>query len=198
MEVPLTASILIGLDLGLWFAWAAREDLRQRPSALTSEGSWVVLAFSALLYAPMAAYLMSFHGDWCLSYWLQSEILPPLVSWGLVLLAGSSPFFGFILGAALLRRRLLAPLSYLTAGLLAATLFFALTTLPRLLVDGNTTQFHGGFGTRGVVGSALGHALLAMAVVAAAASWWTTISLRRSLVRNTPSAPPSHARGHKR
>lgn len=196
--MPLTAAILIGIDLGLWFAWAAREDLRQRPSALTSEGSWVVLAFCALIYAPMVAYLMSFHGDWCLSYGLPSELLPPLVSWGLVLLAGSSPFFGFTLGAALLRRRLLAPLSYLAAGLLAANLLFALLTLPRLLVDGSTVQFHGGFGTRGVVGSALGHSLLAMAVVVAAASWWTAISLRRSLVRSAPPARPAHARGHQR
>lgn len=185
--MPALTLHLLGLALGLIYAWAATEDLRQRGSALASEAAWLVLAYSALLYTPCCGTLLSFHADWSVSYWLATERLPMLVTFCAVVSAGFSPFAGYLLGAPLARERRVTVVASLAGAAVAVCVVGSLITLSRLLVDASYVEYHNDFGTQDIAGSALGYALLWMSAIAGAASSWTVNALRH-LTRNSPPA----------
>jgi hypothetical protein len=181
--VPTFALVLIGWSLGVGFAWCASEELRQHPSTLNTQTAWVVVLYSLLVYAPAAAYLISFHGDWSLSYWVQSGLLPRGALTLLIAICTGAPFVGLLVGGRYARARRGLPLLYLGAAPLAVCMLGALLSLPRLLVSASTVQYRDDFGTRSIAGSPLGYAVLGMAVVVGLASVWTANALRNPEAR---------------
>lgn len=193
--MPLLATILLGLALGVGFAWAAMEDLRQHQGVRQSEASWIVLSFCLLVYGPSSAYLVSYHGDWSLSYWLSAANLPPALSTTLVACAAASPFAGLLVGSPWAQTRRPIVLMYLCAGLSLLCVVGLLASLPRLLVDATTVEFRNDFGTRSIAGSALGYALLWMVAIVGAAALWTAATLRHIHHQNDLLLPSGSVRG---
>ena len=175
---------LVGLSLGLLFAWAGRTPSARGAIALSSHALLVVLAFSLLVYAPICSYFLAFSPDWSYAYLVNSERLPSTVDLGLVLVNAASVPIGFLTGARQLRLR--PSTNLLRLGVVPATLslLFVAVTIRRLGVDASYAQFHGDFGTRPLAGSPLGYALIWMLGVLGGATAWTTHSLRRIAVND--------------
>lgn len=176
--VPTLVLSLSGCALGLAFAWSAGAELRQHASALQTQAAWLVLLHALLVFGPSVGYLLSFHSDWAFSYWLRANALPRGALTTAIALVSCTPFIGFLWGAGFARQRKPLPLLVVTAVFGVACVLGCLLTLPRLLVSATYVQFHDDFGTRGIAGSPLGHALLGMTAVLVAASLWCVNSLR--------------------
>jgi hypothetical protein len=88
------------------------------------------------------------------------------------------PVAGFLLGARFARGRRPLPLLAITAASAVGSVLGCLLTLPRLLVSATYVQYHADFGTRGIAGSPLGHALLGIFAVVVGASLWCVNALR--------------------
>ncbi len=181
--MPMIALILLGFCQGLLFCWAAAEDLRQRETALQSEGSWILLLYCTLVQAACTGYLLTFHGDWALSYWLSASALPGGVGAALCLMSGAAPFLGWLVASPLAKQRRTGPMLYIAAGALSVVVVGVLLTLRRLLVVGSTVEFHNEFGIRSIAGSALGYSLLWMAAIVGTATLWTMGALKRLHLR---------------
>ncbi len=192
--MPVLALVLLGICQGLLFCWAASEDLRQRDGVLRSEGSWVVLLYCTLVQASCAGYLMTFHGDWALSYLLSAASLPGAVTAGLCFAGAAAPFLGWVMGSRYARQRRTAPLLYLAGSALVVTVVGSLLTLRRMLVVGSSVEFHNEFGVRSIAGSALGYSLLWMTVIVGAATLWTLGALKRLHLRLDPGSRASTGR----
>ena len=178
---PVLAPIspLVGLLLGLLFAWAGRTPGARGGVPLSSHVLLVVLAFSLLVFAPICSYFLAFSPDWSYAYLVNSERLPSTVDLALVLINASSVPVGFLFGARQLRFRPstnLTKLGFIPAML---SLLFVAVTIRRLGVDASYSQYHGDFGTRPLAGSPLGYGLLWMLSVLGGSTAWTTHHLRR-------------------
>jgi cytochrome bd-type quinol oxidase subunit 2 len=177
-DVPTLVLSLSGCALGLAFAWSAGAELRQQASALQTQAAWLVLLHALLVFGPCVGYLLSFHSDWAFSYWIRANALPRGALTTVIAAVSCMPFVGFLAGASLARQRKTLPLLVVTASLGLACVLGCLLTLPRLLVSATYVQYHDDFGTRGIAGSPLGHALLGMTAIVVAASLWCVNTLR--------------------
>jgi hypothetical protein len=184
----LVAVLVSGFLLGMVFAWSAADEQKLGRSPLQSEAAWVVLAFGIVVFGPSAGTLVSFHGDWSLSFWWPVEALPAPVLAFSVLCCALAPLVGFSMGVALLRRRQPLVLLYVAAAALLGCAGASLFILPRLLVEASYLEFHSGigggfggvgFGARPIAGSALGYSLLWMSALVSGVSVWTAQALRR-------------------
>jgi hypothetical protein len=175
-----TITLLFGaFGLGVLFAAAAREDLRQRQTVLASSATWIVVLFSFLVFAPAATYLVAYNMDWSLGYWLDSATLPVLTLPVLGLCFVAVPLGGYLLSAASSSKHSALPL-FAYGGLSGgAALLSLLTGLPRLVVDGSYVEYNNQFGLRALAGSALGYSLLWAFVVLGSCVVWTYGTLRR-------------------
>jgi len=169
---------LVGLVLGLLFAWASRAPGARSTPSPSSRALLVVMAFSLLVFAPICSYFLAFSPDWSYAYLVNSERLPGTVDLGLTLVDASSVPVGFLIGAEQLRRRPSANLSRLAFLPVLLTLLFVMVSVRRLGVDASYAQFHGDFGTRPLAGSPLGYSLLWMLSVLGGAAAWTTHCLK--------------------
>jgi hypothetical protein len=176
--MPTVILSLLGCALGLAFAWSAAAELRNQPSALQTQAAWVVVLHALLVFGPSVGYLLSFHSDWAFSYWLRANALPRGALTLAIAFVTCTPFAGFLLGSSFARQRKSLPLLVMTAGFALTSVLGCLLTLRRLLVSATYVQFHDDFGTRGIAGSPLGHALLGMSAVIVAASLWCINALR--------------------
>lgn len=168
----------IGFALGVLFAWAAGAELNRRGSALGSRALLGAIAFGIGLFAPVAAYFLAFWPDWCFAYVIDTERLPRVLDAALVLLDASSVPLGFLCAARSAAEHRTSALARLAlVGSLPAVVL-ALVAFRRLTISASYAQYHGDFGIRPVVGSALGYALLWMILVLVAATLWTTRNLR--------------------
>jgi hypothetical protein len=174
--------------LGVLFAAAAKEDLRQRQTVLASTATWIVLLFSFLIFAPTATYLVAYNLDWSFGYWIDTAQLPMLTLPALGLCFVAVPLIGYLLGAVSSRKHSALPL-FAYGGLSVGAAFLSLLAgLPRLVVDGSYVEYHNQFGLRALAGSALGYSLLWSFVVLALCVLWTYATLRRLATK-----PAQHA-----
>lgn len=176
-------SPLIGLLLGLLFAWAASPPQLGTSVGLSSRALLLVILFSLLVFAPICSYFLAFAPDWSYAYLVDSEQLPSTVDLALVLVNAASIPAGFVLGSYQLRTRPVRWLTRLAFVPAFLSLFFVAVTIRRLGVDASYAQYHGDFGTRPLAGSPLGYAVLWMLAVLASATAWTTHSLKRMAAR---------------
>jgi hypothetical protein len=178
--MPAPTAPFIGLALGAAFAWAAADELARRGgTAAGSRGMVVALTFGLGIFAPAAGYFLAFWPDWCFAYLLNTERLPAYAALLLVLFNAASCPLGFAVAAKAAGERRPMRVARLSAFALIPALAWLLATFKRLAVSATYAQFHGDFGIRPVAGSALGYALLYMAIVVAATAIWTIHALRR-------------------
>jgi len=178
--VPIPFAPLIGLALGVAFAWVAAPELsREEGPIVASRPFAIVVAFAALVWLPVVGYFVAFHGDWAYLYLVAWRRVPSAVDLGLVLLAGIAVVAGFWLVVGPVRKRHFAPV----VGMLVAPASLAVAGLTiasrRLAVSGTYAQFHGDFGTQPIASSPLGHGVLVMGVLLVLAVGWTTRALAR-------------------
>jgi hypothetical protein len=171
--MPIPFAPLVGFLLGVSLAWAASNELARDDGPMVASRPFaIVLAFAALLYTPVVAYFVAFHGDWAYLYEVSWRNVPSAIDFALVLLGGASVFVGFVVAAPLLRKRRLGIVSALTVG--AGSLVLALLALSarRLVLSATYAQFHGDFGTEPITQSALGRGVLFMGIILAAGLAW--------------------------
>jgi hypothetical protein len=178
--VPIPFAPLIGLALGVAFAWIAAPELsRDEGPIVASRPFAIVVAFAALVWLPVVGYFVAFHGDWAYLYLVAWRRVPSAVDLGLVLLAGAAVVLGFWLVVRPVRTRHFGPV----VGMLVvpSTLAVAGLTIAarRLAVSGTYAQFHGDFGTQPIGSSPLGQGVLVMGTVLVLAVAWTARSLAR-------------------
>jgi hypothetical protein len=176
--VPIPFAPLIGLALGASLAWvAAPELLRDDGPIAFSRPFSVVAAFAALLWLPVVAYFVEFHGDWSYLYFVPWQHVPGAIDFGLVLLSGSAVVGGFWLSVRPVRKRRIGPVVAMVVApgaLAAAGLALAAR---RLAVSGTYAQFHGQFGTEAIGASTLGKGVLLMGSMLTLGLVWTVRSL---------------------
>jgi hypothetical protein len=188
--VPAPLAPLIGLLVGLWFAWSASEALAKAPgSGITSRVLLVVMLFSLLVFAPATSYFLAFAPDWSYAYFIDTAGLPSAVDLFLVLVNAASVPGGFVLGSRAARARSLPRLAKLAFPPSVAGLVFLAAAMRRLGVDASYAQFHGDFGTRPIPGSPLGYAILWMWAVLLFSTLWTSRCLSRFGDGRTTKAP---------
>lgn len=178
--VPGPIGPLLGLLLGLVYAWIASDSLGRTPDpALRDRGLALVGFFGMLVHGPVAGYFVAFAPDWTWAYWVDSQRIPDALRYALVLGDAACPALAFALVTGGERPVSRGGLLRIAAvpGLLAAG-WLALSG-PRLTVSATYAQFHGDFGTYPVAGSPLGRALLLMWLLWGAGAWWTARSVRR-------------------
>ena len=171
-------SPLIGVLLGLLFAWAASPPQLAASVGLSSRALLLVILFSLLVFAPICSYFLAFAPDWSYAYLLDSEQLPSTVDLALVLVNAASIPAGFLLGSHQLRTRPVRWITRLAFAPAFVSLFFVAVTIRRLGVDASYAQYHGDFGTRPLAGSPLGYSVLWMLVVLGSATAWTAHYLK--------------------
>lgn len=179
--MPAPIAPLVGFVLGVAFAWAnADELLRSHASPIGSRSLVLVALFATLVFAPVGAYFLAFHGDWAYAYFIDTRRIPSALDLALVLLNAASIPVGFVVAASRARARRLIPLLTLAVPPALLALLFLLLTAGRLAVHASYAQYHGDFGTRPVAGSSLGYGLLWMNTLLAMGTAWTTRELRRT------------------
>src|SRR5690606_28518766 len=171
--MPVVSLPLLGLALGVGLSWSAGEKLRNAGGFPTEETFRCVLLFSALVPTPLAACLLIFHPDWCLSYTVAPGALPQ----GTLALAAAANLIavplGFVLGRGPSSRGdapqvlLRASVPLLVVALLAGSFWMPLS------VEATYSQYENDFGTHGLAGSVLGYTLLWMALVLVASVVYT-------------------------
>jgi hypothetical protein len=174
---------LVGLMLGVLFAWAGRAPKSRTIHALSSPALLVVICFSLLVFAPICSYFLAFAPDWSYAYLLDSEQLPSTVDLALVLVNAASVPAGFLAGSHHLQQRPSANVAKLAFLPFLLVLLFLAISVRRLGVEASYAQYHGDFGTRPLAGSPLGYAVLWMLLVLSGAAAWTAHSLRRLAAR---------------
>lgn len=177
--MPALTLLLLGVALGALFAWSASEELQQRQSLSESNATSIVAAFSLLVYAPSASYLLSYNPDWSVGYWFDAMRLPNIVFALAALTLASAPLLGYWLAAPASSDR--TGWQSLTLGG-ASILFLLLNTLVglrRLMLTGNFRQFQDDYGMQSLAGSPLGYTILWTMLVLAVLTFWTHGTLRR-------------------
>lgn len=185
--VPNLTLLLGAFSLGVLFAAAAREELRQRQSVLASGATWVVCLFSFVVFAPAATYLAAYNLDWGFGYFVDSTELPPLALPALSLAFVAAPLCGYALAARSARQPSALPLLVLGGLSVLGALLSLLVGLPRLVVDSSYLEYQNQFGMRALAGSPLGYSLLWAFLVLAFCIVWTYSTLRRMATK--PASP---------
>lgn len=178
--MPTPVAPLIGFVLGAAFAWAASAELsRAHDSRGVGRPITLVLAFSALVFAPATTFFLVMAPDWCFAYLIDSEKVPRVLTLALPVLTLASVPLGYLAGAPAARARRLGQLLRVAAVPAVAAAVAVAVVGARLGVAATYAQYHGDFGQRAVAGAPLGWALLWMDGVLLAAMAWTY----RSIVR---------------
>src|SRR5438045_9383789 len=94
--MPLPFAWLVAFALGAAFARAAQGEIARSEGPLVmSRPVLVVVAFAALVVAPVAGYFAAFHGDWAYLYGVNWQDVPSAVDLVLVALAAALVPAGF-------------------------------------------------------------------------------------------------------
>ncbi|MCU0690741.1 MAG: hypothetical protein MUF54_05005 [Polyangiaceae bacterium] len=188
--MPAFIAPLIGIVLGIAFAWSSADELSSDPTSVLGTRSLVVTTlFSVLVFVPVAGYFVAFHGDWAFAYLLNTRNLPSAATLALVLLDAVTVPIGFVLAAPHARRHRLNKLLSLAAGPTGAAMLLMLLFARRFSTSATFAQFHGDFGTLSVAGTPLGYALVWMNGVLAVALALTVRALRRLSAAGQPTEP---------
>jgi hypothetical protein len=179
--LPLLFAPLVAILLGIGLAWASRDTLVQRETALvTTRGFAVTVALSVLVFAPVCGYFAAFHGDWSYLYLVGSARIPSAVDLALVLLASTCLPLGFLLGAPAARSRRPERLLRTLAGPAVAMLALGVLLGKRLGTSASYAQFHGDFGQSAIDKSPLGQGVLVAWITLSLGVAWAFRVARRS------------------
>jgi hypothetical protein len=177
--VPLPLAPLIGLALGVAFAWFARTELsRADARLLETRGLRIVIGFAALVFAPVAAYFALFHGDWAYLYLVAWRRVPSAVDLALVAAAGASVVGGFAAAAPFARAGKLPVLGGLFGAPLVLFLLLVMAFQKRLGTSASYAQFHGNFGAEPITQTELGRGILWMLAILSIGVAWCVRLLR--------------------
>lgn len=186
--MPALVLPLVAFTIGVGLAWAGSEEIARAGGVALGTRSVVLTALLGLLVcAPIAAFFLSFHPDWCYAYVVDSVRLPGVIPSAFVLMCVVAPPVGFTLAAPLAAEHRLGRVLELGAVSTVAALIALLPGIHRLGVQATYQEYHGDFGVVPVAGSRLGLGLVWMLVVLVGAVVWTTTSVRR-LSRDRTSA----------
>jgi hypothetical protein len=176
--VPVFFAPLIGLAIGAVLAWIAAPELArdEGPIALSRPFA-VVASFATLLWFPIVAYFVGFHGDWSYLYLVPWQLVPSAIDLGLVLFSVGAVLAGFCLAVRPLRTRRSGPVVAMVAAPCVLTATGVMLSLHRLAVSGTYAQFHGDFGTEPIDASTLGKGVLLMGALLTLGLAWTIHSL---------------------
>ncbi len=178
--MPIVFAPLLGLALGAALAWLSGPELVRIDGPIVASRPFaVVAAFAGLVWLPVVAYFLAFHGDWSYLYLVSWQRVPSAVDLGLVLFASSTVVGGFWLAVQPVRTRRLGPVAALVVAPLAFAVVGTLLSLRRLAVSGTYAQFVGDFGTEPIGAGVLGKGVLLMTLVLALAVAWTVRALLR-------------------
>ncbi len=179
--VPALIAPLLGLLLGVCFAWASADELaRSTSGAGGTRGLLVAALFGLCILAPSAAYYLIVAPDWAWAYLLAPGRLSRATSLAVALAAGASVAVGYLAAsrpAAARRFRPVARLALIPAVVIAV---LSAALAHRWSVYATYAQFRGEFGLRPLAGSWLGYAVLWTVVVVAGSALWTLRALARS------------------
>src|SRR5512145_1494593 len=154
--MPVLIAPLVGLLLGVLFAWMAREDLaRSERGPFASAALVLAIGFGFLVHGPAVGYFLAYAPDWSLAYLLDSQRVPTIVDMLALLLSAASPTIGYLLSVSAASRREGAVLLRWSMPLLACVAIATFVLLPRLGTEANYAQYSGSFGTRSVAGGGL-------------------------------------------
>ena len=192
--MPVLLSPLVGLVLGVGFAWASAAELHRTGGEATASRSIALVSlFGLLVYGPLTAYFVAFNSDWAYGFLLNTARLPGVADSAVVLAAMAAPTAGFAIAARRAAEQRVGALLQVAAVPGAIALVALVIGFPRLTVQATYTQFHGDFGVEPVAGSRLGLSLLWMSGALAGAIGWTMWCLRRLSSRRRE--PPRRLRG---
>ncbi|MGA7121850.1 MAG: hypothetical protein WBY94_17210 [Polyangiaceae bacterium] len=176
--MPIPFAPLLGVAIGAALAWVAAPELvRDDGPVALSRPFAVVASFAALLWLPIVAYFVGFHGDWAYLYLVPWQRVPSAVDLGFVVLSGAAVVGGFWLSVRPVRKGRLGPVvAMVVAPATLLTLGLALSA-HRLAVSGTYAQFHGEFGTEPIEASTLGKGILLMGSLLTLGLAWTVRAL---------------------
>ena len=178
--MPIPFAPLVGLALGAVLAWVAASELSRDDGPIVASRAFaVVVAFTGLVWLPVVAYFVAFHGDWAYLYLVPWQHVPSAVDLGLVLLAGAAVVGGFCLAIPPVRKRRIGPVVAMTLTPAVLSVGALPVVARRLTVSGTFAQYHGDFGTEAIAASTLGKGVLVMGAVLAVGVAWTAYSLLR-------------------
>jgi len=176
--MPIPFAPFVGLALGAALAWVAGPELASGEGPIIASRPFaIVVAFAALVWLPVVAYFVAFHGDWSYLYVVAWRRVPSAVDLGLVLLAAVAVVGGFWGAVRFVGKRRFGPVAVLVVAPGALAIAGLSIAARRLAVSGTYAQFHGDFGTEPIGASPLGKGVLLMGVVLTLGVAWTARSL---------------------
>jgi hypothetical protein len=189
--VPIFLALLAGFFAGVAFAWLARIELgRIDAPIITTRPFSIAVGFAGLVYGPIVAYFVAFHGDWTYGYLFPWRHVPSAVDLALVLSAGASVLLGMIASAHAARARRLNVVAWLSVAPAVIGLVAAAWGAGRLAVSASYAQFHGGFGVVSIASAALGKSVMLMGVLLALGVAWTVRALWQGVPRDDGHRAP--------
>jgi len=181
--VPLPFALVVAFVLGASLAWLARVELaRSEVPLVLARPFLLTAAFAGLVYAPVVAYFVLFHGDWAYVYLAPASRIPSAVDLALVVLAAAQLLLGFAVAAPLAIARRGPTLLRLGGVALVVVVALVAASAKRLGISATYAQYHGGFGWAPVAKTSLGRGVLLSWIALFAAYAWCARQLlgRRS------------------
>jgi hypothetical protein len=183
--LPLLFLLLITIAMGALSAHAGRDEVRHRADPVWRMEAFLAYAlFVGFVLLPAVIYFYAFHGDWFLSYWVDTGRAPWV--WGMlaVLFLIGAASLGFWLGAALCR----ASREGAVRRIAVSALFIAVAVWPlgwdRLSAVGSYRQFTRDSGLVTFLASPAFYSGLAMLVIIGAAFAWLVYRIDRHTHQN--------------
>lgn len=144
--MPLVATLVLNFSLGVLVSLAAAQELRASPRPVHRLRAFRALALhQGLIAMPVALYLFLRHGDWMVSYVLDSARVPSVLVAAVVLFHGGIALAGLTVGAYLLRDHRVRAVYVTVAIGIVLVVLTAVLFRERLSVMGTYVQFRGGF-----------------------------------------------------
>lgn len=183
--MPLLFLLLITIAMGALSAHAGRDEVRHSADPVWRMEAFLAYAlFVGFVLLPAVIYFYAFHGDWFLSYWVDTGRAPWV--WGMlaVLFLIGAASLGFWLGAALCR----ASREGAVRRIAVSALFIAVAVWPlgwdRLSAVGSYRQFTRDYGLVTFLASPAFYSGLAMLVIIGAAFAWLVYRIDRHTHQN--------------
>jgi hypothetical protein len=193
--MPVVFAPLVGVLVGLIFAWLGREALsRTSADSGTYAGTsyWsarpfqVSVAYALTVHLPVCAYFLLFYGDWSYLYLISWARIPSAVDLLLVLVAASSCPLAFLAFAGYSIRGRFDVLSRTWLFVLLVLIGGAAFAWPRLAISSSFAQYKERFGMVGTAGSSLGLASLLAWAALIGGAYWGVRNLRAKVSESDP------------
>jgi hypothetical protein len=161
--VPAPIAPLVGFAFGVILAWAGRREPARDFYARPFDGrAAIVVAYAALVFAPVNAYFLAFAGDWSFAYFFDSRALPSAVALLVVLFDAAVVWAGFVAGRWVRQARSAGVGAVLAGAPLLLAAVAVLLAHGRLRADATFDQIRSNFGVTPIASSPLGIAIVWM------------------------------------